>query len=257
MRCIIVDDEAPARQELCYLLSKYKNLEIVGEADRAAKAIELIGRLKPDVVFLDIQMPMGDGFSVVRAKNGGRVPLFVFVTAYDSYAVKAFDVEAVDYLLKPIDEKRLDATIKRLRDRLEGKNSSPAPRPGEEAASEQPNMGLDPRDVRIVVEKNGRMQLVAPEDIIYFSVQDGKVKAHLFDEQATVHGVSSLDALERRLRNLPFFRAHRSVLVNLHHIQEFSPWFNGKYNLVMNDQDRSELFVSRKRVRGFKERIGI
>ncbi len=257
MQCIIVDDEAPARQELSYLLSKYQDIEIVAEADRASRAIELIRIHGPDVVFLDIQMPLGDGFTVIEdLAPQGHVPLFVFVTAFDSYAIKAFEAEAVDYLLKPIDEKRLDDTVQRLRNRLAQRDRYSLEKQVSRILGKiVPETSA--KEVRIVIEKNGRMQLVDPEEVVYFDVEKGRLKAHLFNQSVPVHGVPSLDQLEKRLTSKAFFRAHRSVLVNLHHILEFSPWFNGKYNLVMNDKDRSELFVSRKRVRHFKELIGI
>ncbi len=258
IRCIVVDDEAPARDELCFLISKYEDFEVVGEADTAQKAMALIKRLRPEVVFLDIQMPREDGFSVVEAiSDKKKSPIFVFVTAYDTYAVKAFEANAVDYLLKPLSEKRFKQTIERIRLYLKREDSCTIQ---EQVHTILKNVIPEVREKRlpkIVVEQNGRMHFVALDEIVFFKYKNGRIMVHTIDDVMPLHSISTMDGLERHLEGLQFFRVHRSILVNLDHIREFSPWFNGKYLLVMNDIKNSELTVSKARVSEFKRKIGI
>ena len=260
IRCLIVDDEAPARDELRFLLSRHNDVEIVGEADSASGAVAACHARLPDLVFLDIQMPGKNGFDVIRTLVSElRVPpLFVFVTAYDSYAVDAFEASAVDYILKPVAEARLATTIERARRHLSEKATSLQQL---ESLLSQVNQTATPkppaRHTKISVEKNGRIRLMDPEKIIFCSYEDNRVMAHTFDEAVPVHGIGCMDRMESHLADTAFFRAHRATLVNLDAIQEFSPWFNGKYALVMADRNHSELTVSRSRVRDFKQRLGL
>jgi DNA-binding LytR/AlgR family response regulator len=257
IRCVIVDDEAPARDELRYLLSGYDDVDIVGEAESAGKAISAVESLQPDLLFLDIQMPGRDGFEVVETlARQGLVPIIVFVTAFDNYAVKAFEASAIDYILKPLSAKRLDTTLERVRNLM----------------SDPPDVSLEARlesllalsahqrpaeMMKISVEKNGRMRLLSPDEIVFCSYEENRILVHTYDDILPIYGIGTLDRLEEHLCGSSFFRAHRSILVNLNLIREFSPWFNGKYNLIMNDIAGSELGVSRSRVKEFKQRLGI
>jgi DNA-binding LytR/AlgR family response regulator len=257
IRCIIVDDEQPARDELRYLLSRYNDIDIIGEADSAGKAISLIEQSVPDLVFLDIQMPGKNGFEVIsELSNMSRRPLFVFATAYDNYAVKAFEESAVDYIMKPLSEKRLDITLERIRKHFKEEKSS-----GNSIESSLQallsRMETPKGAVKVSVEKNGRIQLLAPDEIVYCSYESNRILVHTRVESCAIYGVPTMDKLADHLAGLSFFRIHRSLLVNLDAIREFSPWFNGKYNLIMNDSKGSELTVSRTRVKAFKQRLGI
>jgi len=257
IRCVIVDDEQPARDELRYLLSRYSDIEVIGEAASAGKAIQKIRESTPDLVFLDIQMPGRNGFDVLHSlAEAGRLPLVVFATAYDDYAVKAFEESAVDYIMKPFSEKRLNRTIERVRSLLGGQ-------PEQTVTLETRLQALlaridAPRErIKISVEKNNRIQLLTPEEIVYCSYESAKILIHTRTEALPLYGITTMDKLAEHLSPAPFFRAHRAVLVNLDCIREFSPWFNGKYNLIMNDAKGTEITVSRTRVKAFKERLGM
>ena len=257
IRCVLVDDEQPARDELRYLLSSYDDVEIIGEADSARKAVALVEQSVPDVVFLDIQMPGQSGFDVVQQLGGMRkMPLVVFVTAYDNYAVKAFELSAVDYIMKPLSEQRLYQTLQRVRQQLGDEGGAGV---GLETKLQAllVQMGTTKDVVKVSVEKNGRIHLLAPVDIVYCSYELGKIMVYSNEGPLPLYGIATMDKLAEHLVGYSFFRTHRAVLVNLDCILEFSPWFNGKYNLVMNDDKHSELAVSRTRVKAFKQRLGI
>ncbi|WP_028585835.1 LytR/AlgR family response regulator transcription factor [Desulfogranum mediterraneum] len=257
IRCVIVDDEAPARDELRYLLSRYSEVEVCGEADSAGKAISVIKQLKPNLAFLDIQMPGRNGFEVIQALAAMEAPpVFVFVTAFDNYAVKAFEESAVDYILKPISEQRLATTVERV-GRLLAESDETSLESRLQSLINHVASSSQPETVKISVEKNGRMRLLAPEEIVYCSYREGRIHVHTFEATIPLHGITTMDRLEGHLAGSGFFRAHRSVLVNLNFIREFSPWFNGKYSLIMADREGSELAVSRSRVKAFKERLAI
>lgn len=255
IRCIIVDDEQPARDELRYLLSSFTDIEIIGDVDSGGKALSLIEKTSPDLVFLDIQMPGRTGFDIVQTlSHKDQMPLFVFVTAYDNYAVEAFEKSASDYLLKPLSEKRLALTIERVRRQVREESRETI----QDKLQELLVQMAGPKEVlRVPVEKNGRMQLLSPEEIVYFSYESGRILVHTAREEYPLYSKSTMDKLADHLAGSSFFRAHRGVLVNLDCIHEFSPWFNGKYNLIMSDDKGTELVVSRTRVKEFKKRLGI
>lgn len=255
IKCIIVDDEQPARDELRFLLSSFDDIEIIADVESVNKALPLLLNGGPDLLFLDIQMPGGSGFDLVTALGDREtLPFFVFVTAYDSYAVKAFEKSAIDYLLKPVSCKRLAVTIDRVRkmmvqgrpDRIEDKLESLLGQ-----------FGLPRSVVKVSVENNGRMQLLSPDEIVYCSCESGQIIIHTSQADFTLYSISTMEKLEEHLQGYSFFRVHRGVLVNLNCIREFSPWFNGKYNLIMDDDQNTELAVSRSRVTDFKKRLGI
>lgn len=257
IRCLIVDDEHPARDELRFLLSRYPDIEVIGEADSASTAVAAIRRMQPDLIFLDIQLGNRDGFEVVRELHGTmRMPLVVFATAYDHYAVQAFDESAVDYVLKPLAPDRLNRTIERVR-KLINEQSRPEPELENRLQSLLASLATTGERVKISVEKNGRIQLLSPDEVVYCSCEANRIMVHTRDNSLPLYGIATMDRLADHLSLAPFFRAHRAVLVNLDHIGEFSPWFNGKYNLTMNDARRTEITVSRNRVKAFKERLGI
>ncbi|XXJ21121.1 LytR/AlgR family response regulator transcription factor [Desulfovibrio caledoniensis] len=251
IRTILVDDEPPARDELNYLLSSHGDIDVVGTVGNAADAVKSIAAKRPDLVFLDIQMPGRDGFSVlqeVMAMDGQ--PLVVFVTAYDDYAIRAFEENAVDYLLKPVDPKRLADSLERVRRRLaasENRESSEVLRRLLAGA------GIKPGVTRISVEHSGRNILLSPQEIVYFDCVNRRIHAKTREALYPCASDVTLDRLEERLEGFPFFRANRSQLVNLALVRTYAPWFNGKYVLTMRDEAETEITVSKARVRPFKD----
>lgn len=244
LRTLIVDDECPARSELRYLLEKFPEIEVVGESASASEAIELIKALNHDVVFLDIQMPGLTGIDLsTELKNIERSPLVVFVTAFGEHAVKAFELEAADYLVKPVSEDRLAQTVHKLV-RLISKR-------GQQAGAASMSTGLD----KIPVEKNGKTLLLGIEDIYFINVKHDYVYINTFDESYLTS--FTLAKLEERLSQKSFFRTHRGYLVNLHKVKEIAPMFKGNYILKVKDKDTSEIPVSRRQARKLKAYLGM
>ena len=255
IRTLIVDDEAPARNELAYLLASFPDLDI-REAQTASEALTAIRNDAPAIVFQDIQMPGHDGFDILReARCLPNPPLFVFVTAYDQYAIKAFEKNAVDYLLKPVLSERLKKSVNRIRKTL-GKqkgNSDPQPELGDLLKTVSSDRPL----TRFTVERSGRIQFVDFDDIIYFELLDRKIMLNTHDECHPCHGLTSLDEVETRVASEPFLRINRSTVVNLRRVREFTPWTGGKYCLILDDDASTEVTLSRSRVRDFKKRLGL
>jgi two-component system LytT family response regulator len=253
LRALIVDDEKPARDELAYLLCAHPDVE-AAQASTAAQALAAMASGHPDLVLCDIHMPGADGFDILRqAQTLPHVPLFVFVTAYDQHAIEAFEQNAVDYLLKPVAPERLSRTLARVRQRLDAARALP------EAGPEGPEAGpgrVRPLD-RLAVEQHGRIRLMPVGEVVCIEAEDKGVMAVTDQGRLPCHGVPTLTRAEERLAGQCFFRANRAVLVNLERIAELSPWVGGKYLLVMNDPERTEVTVSRNRVAGFKERLGL
>ncbi|WP_110852182.1 LytR/AlgR family response regulator transcription factor [Georgenia satyanarayanai] len=262
-RALIVDDEAPAREELRYLLQEIgpvaqgAPVQVVGEATNGEEALVLLGSLEYDLVLLDIRMPGLTGLEVARAITGlVHRPQVIFTTAYPDHAVDAFDLAAADYLVKPFDAERLRRAVERALsagpERTgEDAASAEARRPGEgngAAGREPPNL------VRIPVQKDGRTVLVAGDAIVYAAAARGYASLKLPDERVLVS--FSLNELERRLQG-HFLRVHRSYLVNLRHVRELVPDFQGGLALVMNDRQRSRVEVSRRHARELRRRLGI
>ncbi|WP_022660303.1 LytR/AlgR family response regulator transcription factor [Paucidesulfovibrio longus] len=258
IRTLLVDDEPPARDELAYLLASFPDLE-VSEARNASEALSAIRETTPDLVFLDIQMPGRDGFYVLRESLClPDPPLFVFVTAYNDYAVRAFEENAVDYLLKPVARERLQKSVERVRGLL---------RRSRESGPLQPELAALVRDavagppsgalVRLTVETGGRIQLLDASEVTHCERQDKHILVHTRTESFPCHGTGTLDELEERLRGQAFFRANRGTLVNLERVREFAPWTGGKYSLVLDDDAGTEVTLSRSRVKDFKQCLGI
>jgi len=258
IRTIIVDDEQPARDELRYLLSKHNDIQIVEEADSATRAAEVIVETRPELVFLDIQMPGKNGFEVIESLKGRiPLPLVVFATAFDEYAVEAFEKSAVDYILKPFSEKRLSLTLDRVRARLDKGREKQRPDINETLQSLLLQMESGRRHPRISVEKGGKIRLLDLDEVLYCSYESRVIVVHTVEGEFPLYGISTMDKLADHLQGTSFFRGHRSLLVNLNKIKEFSPWFHGKYHLIMDDPHHSELAISRSRVKEFKERLGL
>ncbi|MBA0124536.1 response regulator transcription factor [Haloechinothrix sp. YIM 98757] len=246
-RCLIVDDEAPARAELRYLLDTFEHVQVVGEATNAEEALTLLRSLHYDVVLLDVRMPGGTGLEVAAAlREATHRPKIIFTTAYPDHAVEAFDLEAVDYLVKPFDAERLGRALERA---LSG-----AP---DESEPQQPATGGGWQGDalgRIPVQRGDRTVLIDQSSIVYASAARGYSYLQLAQERVLVS--LSLNELERRLRG-HFFRAHRSYLVNLDHIKELVPDFKGALVLVMNDHQHSKVEVSRRQARELRRLLGM
>jgi DNA-binding LytR/AlgR family response regulator len=255
LRTMVVDDEQLAREELCFLLEQAGDVEIVGQAGDGPSALRLAGELKPDLLFLDVQMPGLTGFEVARRLVQADVlPQLVFVTAFDQYAVDAFTVNAVDYLLKPVDLDRLELTLEKVRSRRV-------------VPQETSKLPLSPEDLEKVISavqarQGRREQLALRVGERFILVQaDEIIHASLVDEAIlvvtnTVSGTSNyrtLDELSARLDPAVFWRVHRSHLVNITKIKEIVPWFSRNYLLKMKDPKATEIPVSRTQTRRLRE----
>lgn len=259
IRTVVVDDEQLARNELCFQLEQLDDVEIVGQAGDGLQALEVIVEQHPDLVLLDVQMPGRTGFEVARALvEGDERPRVIFVTAYDQHALEAFEVNAVDYLLKPVEPARLARAIARVRDLL-----AAAPRGGPGAALRADDLE---RIVDLVAERRARREpiavkvgerlvLVQPQDIVFASLEDDVITV----VTATLNGAAScrtLDELQSHLDPDVFWRVHRSHVVNIHKIKEIVPWFRN-YILKMKDARGTEVPVSRSQTKRLREYLSL
>lgn len=247
LRILIVDDEAPARRDLRRILGKIGGLEIVGEASEGLEAAKLAKKLQPDTLLLDIQMPGLDGFQVVsRLNDMDRVPSIIFVTAYDEYAIRAFEVHAVDYILKPVEERRLAQAIERAR-RIRG-----GAEPGPDLKALLNAVGASSK--RLAVRQGESLVMIDVSDILYATVSEGSIKVVARGLEGTV-GFRSLDEIERELASKRFMRVHKSYLANIDRIYEITPWFNGSYKLRMGDKGGPVVPLSRTQARELRKVI--
>ena len=239
---IIVDDEQLSREELSYLLKSVGDVEVVAQGSNGVEAIQLIREHNPELVFLDVQMPGLDGFGVIKKLVDKKYPMpqIVFATAFDQYAVRAFEVNAVDYLLKPFDKKRVvqsekfDALVRML----EAEKSQTA---------------------KILIKAAGRLLLADPKDICYATIDDGVITV-VTSGHTGMEGHSNCRTLEELLESLDpnvFWRAHRSHVVNINRIKEVLPWFKSSYQLRMDDRKHTELPVSRAQTKRLRELFGL
>lgn len=250
LKALIVDDEYPARMELRFQLSHFPDVEIIGEATNAREALRLIGALDYDVIFLDVQMPGMTGVELVKQLKGrASVPKVVFVTAYETYAVPAFELRAVDYLLKPFDDQRLADTIGRLRE-LQGAAPAGEPPEPQSADADAPARKAQPLSFLLCEKDDKQIPLPLGEVIFIFSEGYNVFVQTQSDRLLTRY---TLQELTERLPGEQFFRSHRSYLINIFQVKEISPYFNGAYILKMKDKDNSEVIVSRSNVKRMKE----
>ncbi len=247
---VIVDDEQLARDELAYLLQDTDDLDVVAQGKNGLEAVSLIKEFSPDIVFLDVQMPGLDGFGVIKKLLEKKVPLpqIVFATAFDQYAVKAFEVNAVDYVLKPFDKKRVHQAVDKAR-----KNLQPSESPNERLDALVKMLESQKTQVgKLLLKANGRLFLVDQKDICYAAIEDGVITV----VAANMEGQSNCRTLEELLDSLDpsmFWRAHRSYLVNINRIKEVVPWFKSSYQIRMDDRKQSEIPVSRAQTRRLRE----
>jgi len=282
---LIIDDEQLARDELKYLLDSVGGVEVVAQGANGIEAVNLIEEYQPDLVFLDVQMPGLDGFAVIqrlversRLRHGGKdgdLPQIVFATAYDQYAVRAFDVNAVDYLLKPFERKRVSEAVERARLRMAA--GTPGDDPpmqldgvyaGAQPASAQPTSSqIDQllrllnrtqgteraaQPAKLVVQAQSRLLLVDQSDICFAAIDEGVIRivTRNFEGQSKCR---TLEELQELLDSTHFWRAHRGYVVNINHIREVVPWFKSSYQLRMNDKQQTEIPVSRAQTKRLRE----
>jgi len=267
---LIIDDEQLARAELRYLLDSVGGVDVVAEGSNGIEAVDLVEEHRPDLVFLDVQMPGLDGFQVIQrlmdrnrtqaaaGRETEALPQIVFATAYDQYAVRAFDVNAVDYLLKPFDQTRVRQAVERVRGRMPAEAAGGA---AQEKATEsqldallrllnRPQGAAQP--AKLIVQAQSRLLLIDQAEICYAAIDEGviRVVTQVFE------GHSKCRTLEELLELLDpalFWRAHRGFVVNINHIREVVPWFKSSYQLRMNDKKQTEIPVSRAQTKRLRE----
>jgi len=274
---LIIDDEQLARDELKYLLDSVGDVDVVAQGSNGIEAVDLIDEHHPDLVFLDVQMPGQDGFAVIQrlvdrnraqsAKAGGEkdvtpLPQFVFATAYDQYAVRAFNVNAVDYLLKPFDLARVSEAVERAKARIAA--GSPAAGGAQESGIEsqihrllsllnRPQNGEQGRaPAKLIVQAQSRLLLVDQADICFAAIDEGVIRivTRVFEGQSKCR---TLEELLELLDSSRFWRAHRGFVVNIDQIREVMPWFKSSYQLRMNDKQQTEIPVSRAQTKRLRE----
>jgi two-component system response regulator LytT len=260
---LIIDDEQLAREELKYLLDTSGNVEVLAQGANGIEAVDLIREYQPDVVFLDVQMPGLDGFAVLKQliEHRDLIPQIIFATAFDQYAVRAFDVNAIDYLLKPFDKNRVMQALDRARLRLQETaqaDGESLKRGGDLKIDalirliEQQQLSPRQHSGKIVLQAQSRLLLVDQKDICFASIDEGIISA----VTPTIEGQSKCRTLEELLELLDpsvFWRAHRSYVVNINHIKEVVPWFKSSYQLRMDDKKQTEIPVSRAQTKRLRE----
>ena len=271
LSALIIDDEQLAREELAYLLTQVGGVDGVAQGANGIEAVELIEEHHPDMVFLDVQMPGLDGFAVIqklmerRNKAGvsaeaDPLPQIVFATAYDQYAVRAFDVNAVDYLLKPFDRTRVEQAVERVRGRLTGSapNGVTGPLPESQIdallrlLNRPQGASRTPQPAKLIVQAQSRLLLIDQAEICFAAIDDGVIRV----VTQSFEGSSKCRTLEELLDQLDpavFWRAHRGFVDNINHIREVVPWFKSSYQLRMDDKQKTEIPVSRAQTRRLRE----
>src|SRR6202161_4109322 len=257
MNTLIVDDEKPARDELAFLLKSFPEVSLVGQGKNGLEAVALIKEHNPDLVFLDVQMPGLDGFGVIKKLLDRKValPKIVFCTAFDQYAVKAFEVNPVDNLLKPFDKKQVAQSVARARAKIADSGAS------SEKLDTLMRMleSQKPQASKILLKAAGRLFLVNQKDICFASIEDGIITVVTSGANG-MEGQSNCRTLEELLDSLDqdlFWRAHRSFLVNINRIKEVVPWFKSSYQLRMDDKKQTEIPVSRAQTKRLRELFGL
>lgn len=252
IKIVLVDDEQLAREELRFLLEQHANLEVIGEFASGAQAIEGIPALQPDVIFMDVYLQDMDGLDVIRTLQQLNVrSSVVFATAYDVHALHAFEVNAVDYILKPFAKDRLKVTIERIQQRLQ---------PNDHQLSQKitrliEELGVKQRPRKLAATCKGRVVLIDPQELLYV-VAEGRY-ASLVTAQEIWPTTFSLHEIQERLDPAQFLQTHRAYIVNLDRIKEVIPWFNSTYKIIIEGENATEIPVSRTYIKKFKERFDV
>ncbi len=240
MKCIIVDDEFPSREELKYFIKEFSSIEVVQEFEDPLEVLKYLQRNQIDIIFLDINMPNLDGMSLGKfISKFNKKPEMVFITAYDHYAVEAFDIQAFDYLLKPYSEERIVNTLERLEDKFKSKTDDVKELQGHS---------------KLTIWKGDKMQVLSLDDVYYCEACERETK--IFTEKEAYISKLKISDLENKLSKDKFFRCHRSYIVNIDKISEIIPWFNSTYNLKLKGL-KDKIPVSRSKVKEFKEIMDI
>jgi len=271
---LIIDDEQLAREELKYLLDEVGGVDVVAQGANGIEAVELIEEYHPDLVFLDVQMPGLDGFQVIQKLaekrpngSGEPMPQIVFATAYDQYAVRAFAVNAVDYLLKPFERGRVSEAVERVRSRIAAGGAESASN-GQATGSQPTSSQIDAliklinrtqdaeraasQPAKLIVQLQSRLLLVDQAEICFAAIDEGVIRivTRTFEGQSKCR---TLEELQELLDSAIFWRAHRGFVVNINHIREVVPWFKSSYQLRMNDKQQTEIPVSRAQTKRLRE----
>jgi two-component system LytT family response regulator len=245
IKVLVADDEPLARERLAGLLSQEADIEVVGQARDGEEAVTAIHDDSPDLVFLDVQMPQMSGFDVIEAVGSDRMPLVVFVTAYDQHALKAFQVRALDYLLKPFDRERFKDALGRARKQLERDENGDL---GRRLLALVKDLRSDqPKSDRLVVKSGGRLFFLRTDEIDWVEAAGNYVRLHVGPGSHLLR--ETMNAIEGRLDPEKFFRIHRSRIVNMERIQELQPWLNGEYAVLLRTGTRLTLS------RGYREKL--
>jgi two-component system, LytTR family, response regulator len=245
IRTLVVDDEPMARERIMALLQQENDVEVIGQCSDGGQAVSAINQQSPDLVFLDVQMPGTDGFGVIQNIGADRMPTVVFVTAYDEYALKAFEVHALDYLLKPFGKDRFQETLKHAREHLERRRAGDLGR--RLLALVQDLKPEQPRLDRLVVKSGGRVFFLRTDEIDWIEAAGNYVRLHLGEESHLFR--ETMNGMESRLDSRRFVRIHRSRIVNTERIKELQPWFNGEYVVILRNGTRLTLS------RGYREKL--
>jgi two-component system LytT family response regulator len=241
VRTLVVDDEPLAREKIRGFVESDPEIEIVGECSNGAEAVEAVRRLAPDLVLLDVQMPEQGGFEVLEALNGTRPPAVIFVTAYDQYAVRAFEVNALDYLLKPFDRERFEAAMARAKEHLRGAKAA-APGIDRKILDLLEELRAEKRYVeRLVVKDGGRVFFLETEEIDWVEAEGNYINVHTSKKSHLLR--DTISGLEAQLDPRKFVRIHRSAIVNIGRIKELQPWTHGEYHVIL--RDGTQLTLSR------------
>ncbi|HSK42466.1 MAG TPA: LytTR family DNA-binding domain-containing protein [Candidatus Binatia bacterium] len=251
---VIVDDEQLARDELSYLLKSIGDVNVVAQGQNGIEAVNMVKEFSPDLLFLDVQMPGLDGFGVLKKLLDKKIhlPQIVFATAFDQYAVKAFEVNAIDYILKPFDKKRVSSAVEKARKKMQGV-------PADQQRLDTLVKLLEsqrPQNSKILLRSAGRLLLVDQKDLCFASIEDGIISV----VATNLEGQSNCRTLEELLEGLDpdtFWRAHRSFVVNINRIKEVVPWFKSSYQLRMDDRKQTEIPVSRAQTKRLRELFGL
>jgi two-component system LytT family response regulator len=243
LRTLVVDDEPLARERLRSLLGGELDVECVGECTNGQEAVEAIRNHKPDLVFLDVEMPVLDGLGVIEEIGAEQMPAVIFVTAYDRYALRAFEIHALDYLLKPFDRERFQEAVRRARERVQRARGGDG---GLAGLLEESRGSRKPAD-RLVIKCGGRVFFVKTEDVDWIEAAGNYARVHVGTEIHLLR--ETMNALEGRLDGNRFLRIHRSTIVNIERIQELQPWFHGDYVVIL--RDGTQLTLSR----GYRQKV--
>ena len=254
LRAIVVDDEQLAREELCFLLGQVDDVEVVGQAANGIEALRVVDEQSPDLVMLDVQMPGLTGFEVARRLlRAGVDAHFVFVTAFDQHAIEAFEVNAVDYLLKPVEADRLATAVDRARRRIQSDRQVARPQSTDEMERLLQIMSeRQERRDQLALKVADRFLLVQSDEVVHASVQDDVITV-VTNSLSGTSNYRTLDELQARLDPAVFWRVHRSHLVNINKIKEIVPWFSRNYILKMRDGKGTEIPVSRSQTKRLRE----